>query len=58
MDDALRALVAAEPGISVAKACKRLGLSRSQLQRWLTFDAGRRVRVEDDGERATLWPAP
>lgn len=57
MDDALLALVAAEPGISAAKACKRLGLSRSELQRWLTFDEGRRVRVEDDGERATLWPA-
>jgi transposase-like protein len=57
MDETLPALVAAEPGISVAKACKRLGVSRSELQRWLTFDAGCRVRVEEDDERATLWPA-
>jgi DNA-binding IclR family transcriptional regulator len=60
MDDAaeaLLALVAAEPGVSTAKACKRLGLSRSELQRWLTFGGMQFVRVEDDGERQTLWPA-
>lgn len=60
MDDraeALLALVAAEPGVSMAKACKRLGLSRSELQRWLTFGGARLIRVEDDGERQGLWPA-
>ena len=60
MDDpaeALLALVAAEPGVSAAKACKRLGLSRSELQRWLTFGGAHFIRVEDDGERQTLWLA-
>ena len=60
MDDpaeALLALVAAEPGVSAARACKRLGLSRSELQRWLTFGGAQFIRVEDDGERQTLWLA-
>ena len=60
MDDlaeALLALVAAEPGISVAKACKRLDLSRSEWQRWMTFEGSQFLRVEDDGERQTLWLA-
>ena len=60
MDDAgaaLLALVAAEPGVSAARACKRLGLSRSELQRWLTMLGPDAVRIDDDGERQTLWPA-
>lgn len=59
--DALLALIAAQPGLSLAKACKRLGLSRSQLQRWLTALGTQGglglVRVEDEGERQTLWLA-
>ena len=65
MDEALAAvlaLVAAEEGLSTARACKRLGLSRSQLQRHLTrlgpeasVGGMDLVRVEDDGARETLW---
>ena len=62
--DALLALIAAEEGLSAARACKRLGLSRSELQRLLTRlgpDASvgglDRVRVDNDGERETLWLA-
>ena len=61
--EALLALIGAEPGISAAKACKRLGLSRSELQRWLavlgpdeSIGGLALVRVDDDGERQTLWP--
>lgn len=65
MDEALEALLAlvtAEEGLSTARACKRLGLSRSELQRQLTrlgpetsvggLDL---VRVQDEGGRETLW---
>ena len=59
---ALLALVTAEEGLSAARACKRLGLSRSELQRCLTrlgpetsIGGLDLVRVEDEGERETLW---
>jgi chromosome segregation and condensation protein ScpB len=65
MDEALAALlalVAAEEGLSTARACKRLGLSRSQLQRHLTrlgpdtrLGGLDLVRVADEGDRETLW---
>jgi ParB-like chromosome segregation protein Spo0J len=59
---ALLALIAAEEGLSAARACKRLGLSRSELQRLLTrlgpepaVGGSNQVRVEDEGGRETLW---
>ena len=60
---ALLALVRGEPGLSAARACKRLGWSRSELQRALTAlgpDASvgglGLVRVQDEDGRDTLWP--
>lgn len=54
----LLALVEAEDGLSAARACKRLGLARSELQRLLAalgpepgLDL---VRVEEAAGRATL----
>lgn len=65
MSDALSALlelVAHEEGLSAARACKRLDLSRSELQRLLATlgDDGalgglKLVRIESDGTRDTLW---
>lgn len=65
MDEALAAVIAlveAEEGLSVARACKRLGLSRSELQRRLArlgpeaaVGGLDRVRVVDEGDRQTLW---
>jgi hypothetical protein len=62
---ALLALVEAEEGLSQARACKRLALSRSQLQRLLValgtdprqggLDL---VEVRGDTARATLWLTP
>lgn len=59
---ALLALVAAQEGLSAARACKRLGLSRSELQRLLallgaadTLGGLDLLEVRDAGERATLW---
>lgn len=60
---ALLALVSAQEGVSSARACKRLGWSRSELQRALTqlgpeASVGGQdlVRVQDEGDRETLWP--
>ena len=60
--EALLALIAAEEGISTARACKRLGLSRSELQRRLTrlgpeisIGGLDLVRVQAEGDRETLW---
>ena len=62
--EALLALIAAQQGLSAARACKRLGLSRSELQRLLTRLGPQTsigglglVRIVDDGERETLWLA-
>lgn len=58
----LLALIAADEGLSVARACKRLGLSRSELQRMLvalgddvSLGALGLVRVEQREGRALLW---
>ena len=58
---ALLELVAQEDGLSAARACKRLGWSRSELNRCLSElgeDAGLGglglIRVEQDQARATL----
>lgn len=53
-------LVASEEGLSLARACKRLGLSRSELQRSLTqlgADLGGPdlIRIEVGQGRETLW---
>ena len=67
MDETARALlefVRAEPGVSAARACKRLGLPRSQLQRLLTalgpaspIGGLGLLRAEDDADgRTRLWP--
>ena len=55
-------LVSSEEGLSVARACKRLGLSRSELQRLLTqlgADASLGgldlIRIEAEQGRDTLW---
>jgi len=67
MDEAAQSLVEfvrAEPGVSAARACKRLGLSRSQLQRLLTvlgppslIGGLGLLRSEDDADgRTRLWP--
>ena len=55
-------LLALEDGISAARACKRLGLSRSELQRLLVrlgdhayLDGLDLVRVVHDDGRDTLW---
>lgn len=55
-------LVEAHPGISSARACKQLALSRSELQRLLAVlgdDAAMGglglVRVESDQEPTRLW---
>lgn len=55
-------LLSHEDGISAARACKRLGLSRSELQRLLALlgdDAQLGgldlVRVAHDDGRDTLW---
>jgi hypothetical protein len=65
MNDGLAALlelVASEEGVSLARACKRLGLSRSELLRQLAQlgpDAGvggrDLVRVETRDGRDLLW---
>ena len=62
---AVLALVRAEPGVSAARACKRLGWSRSELQRVLTALGPETsigglglVRVDDADGRDTLWPLP
>lgn len=62
---ALLALVEAEEGLSLARACKRLALSRSQLQRLLVaLGPGPRlggldlVEVRGESARATLWLTP
>lgn len=59
---ALLELVANEEGVSAARACKRLGLSRSELQRLLTalgddeaLGGLNLVRIESDGTRDALW---
>jgi len=59
---ALLDLVAHEEGLSAARACKRLGLSRSELQRLLatlgddeSLGGLKLVRIESDGSRDTLW---
>jgi DNA-binding IclR family transcriptional regulator len=59
---ALLDLLANEDGVSCARACKRLGLSRSELQRLLaqlgdseTLGGLGMVRVEEEGGRETLW---
>lgn len=61
---ALLALVGAEPGLSTARACKRLGWSRSELQRALarlgpepSVGGLDRVRVQHEDGRETLWPS-
>jgi hypothetical protein len=58
----LLALVAEAEGLSTARACKRLGLSRSELLRCLAElgdDAAvgglDLVRVQREGDRETLW---
>ncbi len=58
----LMELIAAQEGLCAARACKRLGLSRSELQRMLvilsvdpSLDALGLVRVEDDDGRQLLW---
>lgn len=67
MDEAAQALVEfvrAEPGVSAARACKRLGLSRSQLQRLVTAlgpptligGLGLLRTEEADDGRVRLWP--
>lgn len=55
-------LVASEEGLSIARACKRLGLSRSELQRLLTQLGGDEsfggldlIRIEAEPGRNTLW---
>jgi len=55
-------LVAREEGLSTARACKRLGLSRSELQRLLTLLGDDAVvgglgllRVDAGQGRETLW---
>ncbi len=55
-------LVAGEEGLSSARACKRLGLSRSQLRRLLValgpdtaLGGLDLLRIEQDGSRETLW---
>ncbi|MCB1606440.1 MAG: helix-turn-helix domain-containing protein [Xanthomonadales bacterium] len=57
--DRLMQLIAAEEGLSIARACKRLGLPRSQLQRMLSelvVDGGLGlVRIEDGAQRQRLW---
>ncbi len=65
MSDALAALldlVAVELGLSAARACKRLALSRSELQRLLTTLGDNAalggldlIRVESSAGRDTLW---
>lgn len=62
---ALLALVADEEGLSLARACKRLALSRSQLQRLLVqlgadpqLDGLDLLEVRGDATRATLWLTP
>lgn len=60
--DQLLELVAREEGLSAARACKRLGLSRSQLQRALlalgeapALGGLDLVRVVQNDGRDTLW---
>jgi hypothetical protein len=55
-------LVAAEEGVSLARACKRLGWSRSELQRALAIlgDAASLpgldlIQVREQDGRQTLW---
>jgi DNA-binding IclR family transcriptional regulator len=55
-------LIAREEGLSTARACKQLGLSRSELQRLLTQLGAATtvaglglVRVETAAGRETLW---
>jgi formate dehydrogenase accessory protein FdhD len=61
---ALLALVSAEEGLSLARACKRLGLARSQLQRLLValgadaLGGQDLLEVRGDGARETLWLTP
>jgi formate dehydrogenase accessory protein FdhD len=62
---ALLALVAAEDGLSAARACKRLGLSRSELQRLLVqlgpepaLGGLDLLEQRRDGGRDTLWLTP
>lgn len=59
---ALLELVAHDEGVSAARACKRLALSRSELQRLLAtlgddeaLGGLKLVRIESDGTRETLW---
>lgn len=59
---ALLELVAANEGISAARICKRLALSRSELQRLLARlgpdeNVGGRdlIRLDRDAGRDTLW---
>lgn len=58
----LLALVADEEGLSIARACKRLGLSRSELLRRLAQLGGDAtvggldlLQVRRDAGRETLW---
>jgi len=55
-------LVAVNEGLSSARACKRLGLSRSELSRLLTalgpdptIGGLDLLRVQHEGGRETLW---
>ena len=59
---ALLELIAAEEGLSLARACKRLGLSRSELLRLVaalgddpTLGGLDLVRVDTQDGRDTLW---
>jgi DNA-binding IclR family transcriptional regulator len=59
---ALLELLATQDGMSVARACKRLALSRSELQRLLaklgdseTLGGLGLVRIESGDGRETLW---
>jgi hypothetical protein len=55
-------LIASDEGISIARACKRLSLSRSELLRLLAplgtdaaFGGLDLVRLEEQDGRETLW---
>lgn len=53
---ALLELIAANDGLSMARACKRLGLSRSELLRLLSELAEMQlVRMDQQAGRQRLW---